>query len=275
MRRVWLPLLLGLALAQAGFEQLAALLSFGPYEPVRQQANAACAQAGDNLPACLQQMAASLCMGQRDPMVYVWCSAAASAPYPLRSGERSLPLRPYRVEIVGGYVRERDPQTNRVLRERPIPPSTLYTATPQGNGFLVEETIGGTPFRYFADPYWVIYTPQGTPLTDGLNPSPLFLGKPYLVFMVPPPQQGFPPSASLYKVGRLADDFDGDGVAELGYLTVGGSAGQRFTSGSVHAIAYDPNTLVLKYQYLLFANQSDENPYLNFVQERLIRYQVR
>jgi len=273
MRRTWLPLLLGLALAQAGFEQLAALLSFGPYEPVRQQANAACAQAGDNLPFCLQQMAASLCMGQRDFMAFSWCTSAATAPYPLRRAERSLPLRPYRVEIVGGYERERDPQTNQVRREKPIPPSTLYTATPQGNGFLVEQTIGGTPSRFFADPYWVIYTPQGTPLMDGL--SPLFLGKPYLVLMLPPPQQGFPPSTLLYKVGRLADDFDGDGVAELGYFTVGGSGGQRFTSGSVHAIAYDPNTLALKYEYLLFANQSSENPYLNFVQERLVRYQVR
>jgi hypothetical protein len=108
---------------------------------------------------------------------------------------------------------------------------------------------------------------------DGI--SPLFLGKPYLVFIAPPLQEGFPPSALVYKVGRLTEDFDGDGVAELGYFMVGGSAGERYTSGWVHAYGYDPNTLELKYQYSLFANQSDENPYLNFVQERLVRYQVR
>jgi len=275
LKKLVTVLLLGWALAQASFEQLAALLSFGPYESVRQQANTACVQAEDknSLSMCLSQMVVNLCMWERDPTASVWCISAASTPYPLRKAERSLPLRPYRVEIVGGYERERDPQTNRVLREKPIPPSTFYTATPQGNRFLVEQRSGSSLYRFFMDPYGVIYSPQGTPLMDGI--TPLFLGKPYLVFLYPPLQQGFPPSAVIYERGSLEDDFDEDGVVELGYFAIGGPAGEKFTSGTAQAIGYDPKTLALKFKYSFLTYESKENPHLNFIREELVRYRVR
>ena len=66
-------------------------------------------------------------------MRYAACNAAATAgyPYPVTP---VLPGPSYRVEVVGGVERERDPRTTQVIQERPVTPRLLFTLerTPQG-----------------------------------------------------------------------------------------------------------------------------------------------
>lgn len=99
-------------------------------------------------------------------------------------------------------------------------------------------------------------------------------GKPYLHQLLPSPIAGMPPNVRFYVSGRLADDFDGDGVVEIGYMATGGSAGRAFASGWAIALGYDPHTRALKYEYRMGARES-ESVYTSYALEALTLYRVR
>ena len=287
MRRLWL---LPLVLLIAALGQSVALgqteltpPTFGPYEAMRRQAHAQCqgALAQGNAQGylmCMAQVAANpmFCSGG-DFLSFQWCTAALSTPYPAPA-QPVLTARSYRVEVAGGVQRERDPSTNTVLRETRVPPSLLFTLERQANGLYRGVTYGqgGQPqSTYWVDDRCEITDAQGNPAMDGWR-CPLYPGKPYLVNLLPPPSQGFAPSAQVYSGGRLADDFDGDGVVEVGYLRTGGSSGQAgggWATGYAHALGYDPNTLMLKFEYLLFGNQGQGAP-STWLTESLVYFRV-
>ncbi|WP_244187324.1 hypothetical protein [Thermus tenuipuniceus] len=107
-----------------------------------------------------------------------------------------------------------------------------------------------------------------------LTRCPVFSQKSYLLDLLPSPMAGLPPSARYFKAGRLADDFDGDGIVENGYMTTGGSGGRQFDSGYVEAVGYDPKTGLLKYGYSMLVRES-QNPYTTFILEAFAFYRVR
>jgi len=253
---------------------------FGPYEGLRQQAHAQCqgylAQGFEAYRYCLMQM--SVQCSSRDFLTYMTCTAAVTAGYPA-PGSPVLRAQRYVVEIAGGVRRERDPYTNQIRREERVPPALYYTLERTGNGNYrgVEYGSGGQPeYTYWVSPACEILGRDGRPTMDGVR-CPLFPGKPYLLRLLPSPIGG-PPASSIYKGGRLQDDFDGDGKAELGYMSVtggGGSAGGRWETGGVHAFGYDPDTQLLKYDYMLFGSlQQGGGPGLNYMLESLILYRV-
>lgn len=251
---------------------------FGPFEQVRRQAHAYCVgylQSGD-APAylkCLQQFAVYYCSSfSSDFLAYQWCTAAASTPYPA-PGQRVLTARSYRVEVSGGWHRERDPGSGAILSERPIPPALASTLERQPNGLYLA-TIYEISTGQVAGQQWVndrceITDSEGQPILDWI-PCPIFPNKPFLVTLLPPPNPNFAPSPMIFIPGRLADDFDEDGFVEIGYLYTSGSGGREFTSGSVTAIGYDPDTQALKFQYMRFVRESN-NPYTTYDVERLYR----
>ncbi len=252
---------------------------FGPYEGLRQQAHAQCqgylAQGFEAYRVCLDQL--SIGCSSRDFASYMACTAAVTAGYPV-PGSPVLKAQRYVVEIAGGVSRERDPKTNQVRREARIGPALFYTLERASNGNYrgVLYGPGGQPlFAFWVSPACELLGRDGRPAMDGLR-CPLFPGKPYLLDLVPSPIRDFPgmdlPNPVFYKGGRLLDDFDGDGKAELGYMKVIGSGG---SAGGVHAFGYDPETGFLKYDYTLFFNiREGGGTALNYIQERLILFRV-
>lgn len=260
---------------------------FGPYEALRQQAHAQCqayqAQGAEAYFTCLKQVAAASCFGPyaspetyASPRNYMACSLSASAGYPA-PGKAVLTAQSYRVEVAGGVYRERDPATNRVLRERRETPRLVFTLERTGNGLYRGVDYGGQggpQTAYWVTPACEILGRNGRPTMDGVL-CPLFPEKPYLLRLLPSPDPSFSPvpSSAVYKGGRLLDDFDGDGVAELGYMLTTGGSGRDWSSGGVEAVGYDPNTGRLKYRYALFGHQGGSAG--NFLQEILLFYRVR
>jgi len=258
---------------------------FGPYEGLRQQAHAQCqgylAQGFEAYRYCLTQLATG-CFS-RDFASSMACTAAVMAGYPA-PGSPVLKAQRYVVEIAGGVRRERDPKTNQVRRESRVGPALFYTLERASNGNYrgVNYGPGGQPqSAYWVSPACEILGRDGRPAMDGL-PCPVFPGKPYLLYLVSSPIKDFPgmdlPNAVFYKGGRLLDDFDGDGKAELGYMMVtggGGGAGGNWEAGGVHAFGYDPETGFLKYNYTLFFNiREGGGTALNFILEDLILFRV-
>jgi hypothetical protein len=252
---------------------------FGPYEGLRQQAHAQCqgylAQGFEAYAYCLNQLAIG-CFS-RDFASSMACTAAVTAGYPA-PGSPVLKAQRYVVEIAGGVTRERDPYTNQVRREARVGPALFYTLERASNGNYrgVNYGPGGQPqSAYWVSPACEILGRDGRPTMDGLL-CPLFPGKPYLLYLVSSPM-GFP-NPVFYKGGRLQDDFDGDGKAELGYMNVtggGGRAGGSWEAGGVHAFGYDPETGFLKYEYMLFGNiREGGGTALNYILERLILFRV-
>jgi hypothetical protein len=252
---------------------------FGPYEGLRQQAHAQCqgylAQGFEAYAYCLAQL--TIGCSSRDFASYMACTAAVRAGYPA-PGSPVLKAQRYVVEIAGGVTRERDPNTNQVRREARVGPALFYTLERASNGNYrgVEYGPGGQPqSAYWVSPACELLGRDGRPAMDGLR-CPLFPGKPYLLLLVSSPM-GFP-NPVFYKGGRLQDDFDGDGKAELGYMNVtggGGRAGGSWEAGGVHAFGYDPETGFLKYDYMLFGHvQEGGGTALNYIQERLILFRV-
>lgn len=254
---------------------------FGPYEQVRQHAHAYCVQylQGGDARAylmCLQQFAAYYCSGISDFLVGLWCTAAATTPYPA-PGQRLLTARSYRVEVTGGWHRDRDPQTGVLVSERPLPPALAYTLERQPNGLYLstvyELTSGQVANRFWVNDRCEITDAGGQPIIDFL-PCPLFPNKPYLVTLIPPPQPHFPPQGQVFSPGRLLDDFDGDGIVEIGYLHTSGSGGRSFTSGSATAFGYEPDTRAIKFEYRMAARESD-SPATTYFVERLYRFRAQ
>jgi hypothetical protein len=252
---------------------------FGPYEGLRQQAHAQCqgylAQGFEAYAYCLAQL--TIGCSSRDFASYMACTAAVGAGYPA-PGSPVLKAQRYVVEIAGGVTRERDPNTNQVRREARVGPALFYTLERASNGNYrgVQYGPGGQPqSAYWVSPACELLGRDGRPTMDGLR-CPLFPGKPYLLYLVSSPM-GFP-NPVFYKGGRLQDDFDGDGKAELGYMNVtggGGRAGGSWEAGGVHAFGYDPETGFLKYDYMLFGHiQEGGGTALNYIQERLILFRV-
>ncbi|BDB11223.1 hypothetical protein [Thermus thermophilus] len=282
----WLKALaLGLGLSALA-QQVSYPPSFGPYEALRQQVHAQCqgylqqgnlTQAGRAYALCLQQVAASLsvCPPGMDFFSFQACVAAASAGYPA-PGKAVLTRPAYRVEVRGGVERERDPRTGQVLREKPVSPRLLFTLerTPQGvyRGVTYDER-GAPETTYWVSPSCELLDPQGRPAMDGFS-CPVFPGKPYLSWILPPPTPGLVPSSILYLAGRYFDDFDGDGQPEDGYAYTGGTGGKEFTSGNVHLIAYDVGTGLLKYEYRMAVRESQAT-YASYAMEKLLLFQVR
>jgi hypothetical protein len=258
---------------------------FGPYEGLRQQAHAQCqgylAQGFEAYAYCLVQLAIGC--SSRDFASFMACTAAVTAGYPA-PGSPVLKAQRYVVEIAGGVTRERDPNTNQVRREARVGPALFYTLERASNGNYrgVVYGSGGQPqFAFWVSPACESLGRDGRPATD-LLPCPLFPGKPYLLDLVSSPIKDFLgmdlPNPVFYKGGRLQDDFDGDGKAELGYMKVtggGGRAGGSWEAGGVEAFGYDPETGFLKYHYTFFFNiREGGGPALNFIQERLILFRV-
>jgi hypothetical protein len=252
---------------------------FGPYEGLRQQAHAQCqgylAQGFEAYRYCLTQLATG-CFS-RDFASSMACTAAVMAGYPA-PGSPVLKAQRYVVEIAGGVRRERDPKTNQVRRESRVGPALFYTLERASNGNYrgVEYGPGGQPqSAYWVSPACELLGRDGRPAMDGLR-CPLFPGKPYLLLLVSSPM-GFP-NPVFYKGGRLLDDFDGDGKAELGYMNVtggGGGAGGNWEAGGVHAFGYDPETGFLKYDYKLFGHIREGGGIaLNYILESLILFRV-
>jgi hypothetical protein len=252
---------------------------FGPYEGLRQQAHAQCkgylAQGFEAYAYCLAQL--TIGCSSRDFASYMACTAAVTAGYPA-PGSPVLKAQRYVVEIAGGVTRERDPNTNQVRREARVGPALFYTLERASNGNYrgVQYGPGGQPqSAYWVSPACELLGRDGRPTMDGLL-CPLFPGKPYLLYLVSSPM-GFP-NPVFYKGGRLQDDFDGDGKAELGYMKVtggGGRAGGSWEAGGVHAFGYDPETGFLKYDYMLFGHiQEGGGTALNYILERLILFRV-
>jgi hypothetical protein len=193
----------------------------------------------------------------------------AGYPWP---GQPVLTQERYRVEVSGGFRRERDPTTGQILREDPVPQRLYLTAerTPDGRYFVVQYRDDGTP----SGAYWMngsceILDQDGRPAMDALV-CPVHPGKPYLLLLQPAPMEGLVPSAVVLQGGILQDDFDEDGKTEPGYLKTVGSGGQ---SGGVVAVGYYPDTRLAKYLYMLFGRQGDSGG--NFLTERLDRFAVR
>lgn len=275
---VW-GLFLLLALAQ----QVRYPPSFGPYEDLRRQAHAQCqgyvAQGGQAYVQCLQQMAVSLCGGpyapRMDALTGVACMSAVSAGYPA-PGKPVLTKTSYRVEVVGGVDRERDVRTGQVIRQTPIAPYLLFTLERTRQG--VYRGVTYNPQGQALLTYWVnasceILDQNGQPAMDGVR-CPVFPDKPYLLMLQESPLPGMPPSAKFYFPGRLQDDFDGDGVVEVGYLAEGGSSGRTYTSGWAEALGYDPSTRMLKYHYQMAARESG-SAHTTYYLEKLLRFRVR
>jgi hypothetical protein len=252
---------------------------FGPFEQVRQQAHASCVgylQGGDArlYLQCLQQFSFHCSSLSSDFLAYQWCTAAATTPYPA-PGQRLLAARSYRVEVIGGWDRERDPQTGALLSERPLSPALAYTLDRQPNGLYLATSYNistGQVSQFWVTDRCEIPDDRGQPTIDAI-PCPVFPDKPFLVNLIPPPDPNFAPSPQIFSPGRLADDFDEDGVVEIGYLYSSGSGGRSFTSGSAEAIGYDPETRALKFVYRMAVRESD-NPYTTFAVERLYRFRV-
>ncbi|MBW6393759.1 hypothetical protein KZX47_01095 [Thermus sp. SYSU G05001] len=275
---VW-GLFLLLALAQ----QVRYPPSFGPYEDLRRQAHAQCqgyvAQGGQAYVQCLQQMAVSLCGGpyapRMDALTGVACMSAVFAGYPA-PGKPVLNKPSYRVELAGGVQRERDVRTGQVVRQERVQPGLLFTLERKQQGLY-----RGTMYDPQGRPqtvYWVsasceLLDQDGRPAMDGWA-CPMYPNKPYLLQLQEAPVAGLPPNAQFFFPGRLADDFDGDGVVEIGYMATGGSGGRAYTSGWVRALGYDPNTRLLKYEYRVDARES-KNAYTSYALEALILYRVR
>ncbi|MDM7325027.1 MAG: hypothetical protein P3W93_008665 [Thermus sp.] len=261
-------------------------LSFGPYEEIRRQAHAQCqgylAQGAEAYLYCLQQMAVSMCMGapvpfgpRMDPMTGTACALAASAGYPA-PGKRVLTKPAYRVEVAGGVERERDVRTGQVIRQRPVPSGLLYTLerTPQGIYRGVTYNPQGQALStYPVSASCELLDQNGQPAMDGLR-CPVYPDKPYLHFLQESPMAGLPPSSLFLSPGRLPDDFDGDGVVEIGYIATGGSGGRTFTSGWARVIGYDPNTRVLKFEYSTDVRES-QSAYTSYSVEKLLLFRVR
>ncbi|MFN4071923.1 MAG: hypothetical protein ACK4G4_00630 [Thermus sp.] len=281
--RVGLRWGLGILLMGALAQQVLYPPSFGPYEDLRRQAHAQCqghlAQGAQAYISCLQRLAVSMCMGPyappTDPMSGMACTAAVSAGYPA-PGKPVLTRPHYRVEVAGGVERERDVRTGQVIRQKSIPPHLLYTLerTPQGTYRGTRYDPQGQPlFVYPVSPACELLDQGGRPAMDGWA-CPVYPGKPYLHQLIPSPLAGMPPNAQFYTPGRLADDFDGDGVVEMGYMATGGTGGRTYTSGWARAVGYDPNTHLLKFQYEMAARES-ESAYTSYVIERLALFRVR
>lgn len=273
----------GLWLLWALAQQVVYPPDFGPYEPLRQQAHAQCqgylAQGAQAYVMCLQQLSAGMCMGpyapRMDPMSSMACTAAVSAGYPA-SGKPVLTQPSYRVEVVGGVERKRDLRTGQVVEETPVTPHLLFTLeqTPQGvyRG-ITYSSDGRSVATYFVSTACELLDPRGQPTMDGLR-CPVYPEKPFLLVLLDPPAPGFPPNPLRFAPGRLADDFDQDGVLEIGYMATAGSGGRTFTSGWVQALGYDPASRLLKYEYLM-AVREGESQYTSYAQERLVRFRVR
>ncbi|MEZ0348056.1 MAG: hypothetical protein ABWJ90_06025 [Thermus sp.] len=291
MKRAWRRLggLGLLLLAWVLAQQFSPPPDFGQWEAVRQRAHAQCqgylSQGGgqgiQGYFACLQQAAFQLCpggmpfQGPTDPMSYAACNAAATAGYPY-PGKPVLTGPSYRVEVVGGVERERDPRTNQVIQERPVTPRLLFTLerTPQGTYRGVTYGQNGQPLSYyFVTPACELLTANNQPAWDGIL-CPLNPRKPYLVTPLPSPIPGMPPNPRFFQAGRLQDDFDGDGVVEEGYLATGGSGGRSFTSGWAEAWGYDPRTARLKFWYSMAARES-QSAATTYNMERLLLLRVR
>ncbi|GLV49234.1 hypothetical protein TJA_23360 [Thermus sp. LT1-2-5] len=270
-------------------QQFSPLPDFGPWETVRQQAHAQCqgyltqggSQGIQGYFACLQQAAFQLCpggvpfQGPTDPMTYAACNAAATAGYPY-PGKAVLTAPSYRVEVVGGVQRERDPRTNQVIREERVAPRLLFTLerTPQGVYRGVSYGPNGQPqTSYFVTPACELLSANNRPAWDGIL-CPINPRKPYLVTPLPSPIQGMPPNARFFQAGRLQDDFDGDGVVEEGYLATGGVGGQSFTSGWAEAWGYDPQSGRLKFWYQMAVRESPSAA-TTYNVERLLLLRVR
>ena len=278
MRKRLIGILLSLVLVVLAQQELFPP-DFGPYEGLRQQAHAQCqgylAQGFEAYAYCLGRL--TIGCSSPDFASYMACTAAVTAGYPA-PGSPVLKAQRYVVEIAGGVTRERDPYTNHVRREARVGPALFYTLERASNGNYrgVEYGRGGQPqSAYWVSPACELLGRDGRPTMDGLR-CPLFPGKPYLLYLRSSPM-GFP-NPVFYKGGRLQDDFDGDGKAELGYMNVtggGGSAGGNWEAGGVHAFGYDPETGFLKYDYMLFFNiREGGGTALNFVQETLILFRV-
>ncbi len=274
---------LGLLLVWALAQQVYYAPLFGPYEQIRQQAHAQCqgslAQGGQAYVACLQQAAVAMCMGpyapRMDPMTGLACSLAASAGYPA-PGKPVLTRPSYRVEVVGGVTRERDVRTGQVIRQTPEPTGLAFTLerTQQGVYRRVDYNAQGqvgTPYLVSASCEALSNSGQ---IVADMSRCPVYPDKPYLLYLQESPLAGLPVSSEFVFPGRLLDDFDGDGVVEIGYLATGGSGGRSFTSGWAYALGYDPNTRVLKFTYAMIARES-ENPYTSFSMEKILVYRVR
>jgi len=253
---------------------------FGPFEQVRQQAHAYCVwylQGGDArlYLNCLKQSAAAFCSGVRDPITYLWCSGAATTPYPA-PGQRVLTAQRYRVEIAGGWRRERDPQSGMILSEQPISPGLGFTLERQPNGLYLgtsyDLSTGQVTKQQWVNDRCEITDAGGRPVMD--MACPFFPDKPFLVNILPPPDPTLPPVGQVFIRGRLADDFDEDGVVEIGYFFESGSGGRTFTSGSVEAIGYDPTTGTLKFYYAMAVRESD-NPFTTYAIELLVLYRIQ
>ncbi len=259
--------------------------SFGPYEAVRQQAwnycQAYAAQGAGAYLSCVQSILNSLCPVLAPDSLA--CTVAATTPYPF-PGRDVLTAQEYQVEVAGGLERELDPQTKQVRRQQSIPSGLFYTLSRQSSGLYL-----GTSYNRNGQPtsrYWVnarceLTDAQGRPIMDG-QLCPFFTeDKPYLVILTPRPSyQGLPPfphdlpGALIFQQGRLADDFDQDGVIEVGYLRTGGTGGREFTSGTVTVFAYDPGTKLLKFLYYSEAREGD-NPYTSYIYEQWLFFRVR
>ncbi|WP_243030930.1 hypothetical protein [Thermus altitudinis] len=287
MRRFWrkgfgwgLGLLLVWALAQQVFYPP----SFGPYEQIRRQAHAQCqgylAQNAQTYLGCLQEMSFHLCSPRpfgppMDLTTGVACKLAATAGYPAPG--KPVLIRPsYRVEVVGGVTRERDVRTGQVIRQTPVRTSLLFTLERTQQGVYRSVTYnpqGQVLATYLVSASCELLDQSGQPTMDGML-CPVYPDKPYLLFLQESPLAGLPPSPQFLFPGRLADDFDGDGVVEIGYLATGGSGGRSFTSGNALALGYDPNTRVLKFEYFMAARES-ENPYTSYFMEQIRLFRVR
>lgn len=207
-------------------------------------------------------------------MAQMACGLAASAGYPF-PGRPVLTAPSYRVEVAGGFSRQLHPVTGQVLRETPQTPRVLYTLQRMPNGLYrgVDYNEQGQPQgTYWATPACEIAGQNGQPAMDGIL-CPIFPEKPYLLRLLSNPSISPVPSPVVYKSGKLTDDFDRDGVVEIGYLMTTGGSGRDWTSGGVEVFGYDPNTKRLKFRYVLFGNQGGSAG--NFLQEILLRFQVR
>jgi hypothetical protein len=273
-------LLVALLTVSQGMDVDPSEFSFGPYEAVRQQVWNYCrSYAAEGLDAymnCAAQVNQFLCSPLAPDSLL--CTTAAMTPYPF-PGRDVLTAREYRVEVAGGIERERDIQTGQVRRQQSIPSGLFYTLTRHSSGLY-----RGTTYNRDGQPtsqYWVnarceLTDAQGTPLMDG-QLCPLFTeDKPYLVILTPRSQSLFGlPGALTFKRGRLADDFDQDGVIEVGYLRIGGTSGREFASGTVTVFAYDPQTKVLKFFYYREERESQDNPYLSYIYEQWLFFRVQ
>jgi len=220
----------------------------------------------------LQQFAVYYCSGfSSDFLAYPWCMAAASTPYPA-PGQRVLTARSYRVEVIGGWHRERDPASGALLSERPISPSLAFTLERQPNGLYLL-SMGQVTEQQWVNDRCELTDSNGQPILDWI-PCPVLPNKPYLVTLSPPPDPNFPPSGVIFMPGRLLNDFDEDGIVEDGYMYTSGSGGQRFTAGNAIAYGYEPDTRALKFRYMMAVRESD-NPSTTYAVERLSRFRIQ